>query len=117
MANVTKRDLVIELSNQAGLKQSQVEELVENFVELISSRLAKGNDITLRGFGTLEIRIAKSKIGRNPNRPGSEVRIPERCIVRFKPSQELKQRVGKLPVEAVLASKAHGGGRSNGETI
>ena len=107
MANITKRDLVIDLSNQAGLKQSQIEELIENFVDLVSRRLAEGNDITLRGFGTLEVRIAKSKIGRNPNRPGSEVRIPDRCVVRFKPGRELKDRVAKLSVEEVLAAKNH----------
>ena len=105
MANVTKRDLVIDLSNQAGLKQAQVEELIEKFVALISQRLAEGSDISLRSFGTLEVRIAKSKIGRNPRRPGSEVRIPDRCIVRFKPSRELKDRVARLSVETVLASK------------
>ncbi len=101
MANVTKRDLVIELSNEAGLKQSQVETIIEGFVGMISSRLSEGHDITLRGFGTLEIKVAKSKIGRNPNRPGSEVRIPDRCVVRFKPGRELKESVGRLDINVV----------------
>lgn len=106
MANVTKRDLVIDLSNQAGLKQAQVEELIESFVELVSKRLAEGHDITLRGFGTIEVRVAKAKIGRNPNRPGSEVNIPDRCVVRFKPGRELKERVAQVPVEVVASRKA-----------
>lgn len=105
MANVTKRDLVIDLSNQAGLKQAQVEELLDNLVELISRRLAEGCDVSLRGFGTLEVRVAKSKIGRNPKRPGSEVLIPDRCMVRFKPGRELKDRVARLAVESFLSSR------------
>lgn len=109
MANVTKRDLVIELSNQAGVKHAQIEQSIESFIELVSRKLSEGHDITLRGFGTLEVRVAKSKIGRNPNQPGSEVRIPDRCVIRFRPGKELKDRVAKVPVEKVVASKTRGG--------
>ena len=35
--------------------------------------------------------------------------LPDRCIVRFKPGRELKDRVAKLPVEEVLAKKSHNG--------
>lgn len=106
MPNVTKRDLVIDLSNEGGMKQAQVEELIERFVELVSKRLAEGNAITLRGFGTLEIKVAKAKLGRNPNRPGSEVRIPDRCVIRFKPGRELKERVARLPVSVLMSDAA-----------
>lgn len=101
MSNVTRRDLVVEISNREGLKQAQVEQLIEDFIELVSTRLSEGRHISLRGFGSFELRVAKSKIGRNPKRPGSEVRIPDRCVVRFKPGRELKQRVSRVPVEAV----------------
>ena len=105
MANITKRDLVVELSNKAGLTQVEIENLIEGFIELVSKSLADGNDITLRGFVTLEVKVAKAKVGRNPNRPGSEVQIPDRCIVRFKPGRELKDRVAKLPVAFVQENK------------
>jgi nucleoid DNA-binding protein len=101
MSNITKRDLVIDLSNKSGLTQSQVVELVESFIGLASQRLSEGNNITLRGFGTFEVRVAKSKIGRNPHKPGSEVRIPDRCVIRFKPGRELKDAVARVPVEKV----------------
>lgn len=101
MANMTRRDLVVEISNKSGLKQAQVEQLIEDFVGLVSAGLAEGRDVSLRGFGTFELRVAKSKIGRNPKRPGSEVRIPDRCVVRFKPGRDLKERVSRVAVEAV----------------
>ena len=102
MSNVTKRDLVIDLSNKNGLTQSQVVDLVESFVGLLAARLAEGRSVSLRGFGTFEVRVAKSKIGRIPHQPGTEVRIPKRCVVRFKPGGELKDAVAKVPVEQVL---------------
>lgn len=106
MANVTKRDLVIALSNEGGHKHAEVEGVIERFVDLVSRSLAEGKDVTLRGFGTLEIRVAKAKIGRNPNRPGSDVRIPDRCVIRFKPGRELKERVARLPVDVVVKEQS-----------
>lgn len=102
MANVTKKDLVIELSNTHGLTHAPVEQLIERLMELLSRRLGEGRDVALRGFGTFEIRVAKGKIGRNPNRPGSEVQIPDRCVIRFKPGRDLKERVARVPVEQIL---------------
>lgn len=99
MANVTKRELVTELSNSLGMRQQDVTALVEGFIEQVSAALERGDEVTLRTFGTFELRKAKSKIGRNPKKPGSSMVIPERFVVRFKPGMELKQRVAALPVK------------------
>jgi nucleoid DNA-binding protein len=99
MANITKRDLVIELSNKLGLRQQDVLALVDGFIEQVSASLERGDEVTLRTFGTFELRKAKSKIGRNPKKPGDSVIIPERFVVRFKPGLELKHRVAALPVQ------------------
>jgi nucleoid DNA-binding protein len=97
MATITKREIVSDLSDQTGLTQSDVSTLVDAFIELVGKKLEQGNDVTFRTFGTFEIRVAKAKIGRNPNKPESAVVIPDRCVVRFKPGRELKNRVAKLP--------------------
>jgi nucleoid DNA-binding protein len=101
MATVTKRELINDLSNHTGLKQQDVANLVDAFIDLVGKRLGEGNDVTFRTFGTFEIRVAKAKIGRNPNNPGAEVHIPDRCVVRFKPGRELKNGVAALPPERV----------------
>ena len=102
MATITKREIVSDLSDQTGLTQSDVSLIVESFIELISKRLSEGNDVTFRTFGTFEVRVAKAKIGRNPNKPEAEVRIPDRCVVRFKPGREVKASVAALPPEKIL---------------
>jgi len=101
MATVTKRELINDLSNNTGLKQQDVATLVDALIELVGKRLGEGHDVTFRTFGTFEIRVAKAKVGRNPNKPGAEVRIPDRCVVRFKPGRELKNGVASLPPERV----------------
>ncbi len=92
---ITKRDLVIELANRSGLTQAQAFDLFQAALDLITEELGKGNEVTLRRFGTFEVRISKPKVGRNPKKPGSEMRIPARAIVRFKPGKEMKSQVSK----------------------
>ncbi len=101
MATITKREIVSELSDQTGLTQVDVSLLVDAFIDLVGKKLEEGNDVTFRTFGTFEVRVAKAKVGRNPNKPESEVRIPDRCVVRFKPGRELKKRVSDLPPEKI----------------
>ncbi len=102
MANITKREIVSDLSDQTGLTQSDVSTMVDAFIQLMSKRLSEGNDVTFRTFGTFEVRVAKAKVGRNPNKPEDAVMIPDRCVVRFKPGRELKAVVAALPPKKLL---------------
>ena len=96
MATITKRDLVVRISNETGLTQQQVFDVVQEFIEEITSSLASNDEVVLRNFGAFQVRETKAKIGRNPNKPGTEVPIPPRAIVKFRPGKELKERVAKL---------------------
>jgi len=96
MATVTKRDMITELSDLTGLKHHQVADVLDKMIDLIGKKMEQGQEVTFRKFGSFEVRVAKSKIGRNPNKPQDEVLIPDRCVVRFKPGRELKERVAKL---------------------
>ena len=48
MATITKREIVSDLSDQTGLSQSDVAQMVDAFIELVGKRLAEGNDVTFR---------------------------------------------------------------------
>lgn len=101
MPNLTKSEVVINLSNEAGIKHSTVEEIVEGFLRIVSQNLAEGRNVALRGFGSFSVRIARAKVGRNPARPGSEKTIPRHCVVKFKPCVELKRTVANVPAESI----------------
>jgi len=40
--------------------------------------------------------VRKARIGRNPNAPENDVRIPPRAVVKFKPGKEMREAVLKL---------------------
>lgn len=106
MGTITKRDLVTQIADQTGLTQNQVFDVLQLFLEDVTQHLAQQSEVVLRNFGTFEVRVAKAKVGRNPNNPEKDVPIPARCVVKFKPGKELKERVAALkPAEPKKAGK------------
>lgn len=93
---MTKRDLVVRISEETGLVQQQVLKTIQLTLDHISEALAKGETVELRNFGVFEVRVRKPRIGRNPNAPATDIRIPPRAVVKFKPGKEMREEVIKL---------------------
>ena len=96
MSTITKRDLVVRISNETGLTQQQVFDVVQKTLDAVTLDLAQGNTVVMRNFGTFEVRQTKAKVGRNPKDPGKDVPIPPRAVVKFKPGKELKEKVARI---------------------
>ncbi len=101
---MTKRDLVIRISNETGLVQQQVLEVIQKTLDYIAGAVAKGEKVELRNFGVFEVKVRKARVGRNPNNPGTDVPIPQRAVVKFKPGKEMREDVLKLTPEAIAAA-------------
>ena len=93
---MTKRDLVLRISEETGLVQQQVLDVVQKTLDYVTEALAKGETVELRNFGVFEVKIRKARIGRNPNAPATDVPIPPRAIVKFKAGKEMRENVIKL---------------------
>ncbi len=96
MNTVTKRDLVVRISNETGMTQQQVFDVIQKTLDMVTATLAAGDEVVLRNFGSFQVRETKQKIGRNPNSPSADVIIPPRAIVKFKPGKEMRERVATL---------------------
>ena len=96
MSTITKRDLVVRISNETGLTQQQVFDVVQKTLDAVTLELAEGNTVVMRNFGTFEVRQTKAKVGRNPKDPGKDVPIPPRAVVKFKPGKEMKEKVARI---------------------
>ncbi len=93
---MTKRDLVVRISEKTDLVQQTVLQVVQLTLDYIAEALTRGETVELRNFGVFEVRIRKSRIGRNPNAPEKDIQIPPRAIVKFKPGKEMRDEVLKL---------------------
>lgn len=94
---LTKRDLVVRISEETGLIQQQVLDVVQKTLDYVAEALARGDKVELRNFGVFEVKVRKARIGRNPNAPAADVPIPERSVVKFKPGKEMRTEVLKIP--------------------
>ncbi len=97
---LTKRDLVTRISEETGLTQQQVLEIVQKTLDYIGESLARGDKVELRNFGVFEVKTRKARVGRNPNAPETDVPIPARSVVKFKAGKEMAAAVLKLPPQA-----------------
>ena len=93
---LTKRDLVLRISEDTGMVQQQVLNIVQKTFDHIIQALSKGQKVELRNFGIFEVRLRKARLGRNPGAPGIAVPIPERSVVRFKAGKEMRIGVRKF---------------------
>ncbi|HEV7926170.1 MAG TPA: HU family DNA-binding protein [Verrucomicrobiae bacterium] len=100
---MTKRDLVVLISEETGLVQQQVLDVVQKTLDHVCDALADGRNVELRNFGVFEVKVRKARIGRNPNRPETDVPIPRRAVVKFKPGKEMREAVLKLSPQSSKA--------------
>ncbi len=87
---MTKRDLVLRISQDTGIIQEDVFTVLQKTLDYITESLTKGDHIEFRDFGVFEIAVRKARVGRNPNKPENVVTIPERKVVKFKPGKKMK---------------------------
>lgn len=91
--NLTKRNLVVRISEELNLVQQDVFQVIQKTLDYIIEALANGQDVELRNFGVFEVRLTKARIGRNPNKPTTDIAIPARAIVKFKSGRVMRHRV------------------------
>jgi len=81
---MTKSELTHELSQQfPDLSSREVEKAVDVIFSEISTALAKGNRVELRGFGAFSVRHRERRVGRNP-RTGTKVDVEAKYVPFFK---------------------------------
>lgn len=89
---MTKKDIVMKVSNDTNVTQIDVKKVVQKTLDAILDSLERGETVELRNFGVFKVKSRRGRIGRNP-RTGQEVQVPEKKVVVFKPGLLLKQRV------------------------
>jgi nucleoid DNA-binding protein len=89
---MTKKDIILKVSDETNLKQIDVKRVVQKTFDCIVAALVRGEKIELRNFGVFKLKQRKSRIGRNP-RTGQVVPVPPRKVVVFKSGLEMKQMI------------------------
>ena len=79
---MNKTELIDIVAKKSGMTKVEIESLVTITLETIVDAVAKGERVTLVGFGSFEARERKARYGRNP-RTGEKLYIPSARIPAF----------------------------------
>lgn len=89
---MTKVELIKAIAEHGELSRADAEIALLAVQHSITEALAKGERITLPGFGTFKVITTAARTGRNPQ-TGAPVEIPAKRKVKFAPSEKLKDLV------------------------
>jgi DNA-binding protein HU-beta len=89
---VNKTELVERIAEKADLSRRDAESAVEAALKTIEEQLARGEEITLTGFGKFHVADRSARQGRNPQ-TGATIQIKASRVPRFSAGSKLKQVV------------------------
>ncbi len=89
---MNKSELVGAISEKSGLTKVDAGKALDAMIEAVTETLKNGEQVTLVGFGTFEVRERAARSGRNP-RTGETIEIKAAKKPAFKPGKALKDAV------------------------
>ena len=89
---MNKSDLVRHVAEEAGMTGSAVEAAVNAMLSGVAASLARGEAVSLLGFGTLGTRNRPARTGRNPG-TGESLEIAASTAPAFKAGKSLRDAV------------------------
>ena len=89
---ITKKDIVLKISGETGIKQIDVKRVVQASLDKFTEYLSTGQTVELRNFRIFKVRSRRGRLWRNP-RTGQDVPVPPKKVVVFKPGLIMKRDV------------------------
>jgi DNA-binding protein HU-beta len=99
---MNKAELVNSIAKATGQTKVEVQNSVGALLHTLTAALAKGDRVTLVGFGTFERRQRQARIGVNPQNPKQKLKIEAARVPVFRAGQELKDIVDGRAKQAAL---------------
>jgi len=104
---MTRSELIAGLAeDNPHLTVADVERIVAALFDEMTTALARGERVELRGFGAFTVKRRQARAGRNP-RTGETVDVAQKSVPFFKAGKELRERINKTgPAPAVKKKTA-----------
>ena len=109
---MTKKEIVRSISDELGLPQQQVKQIVQKLFSELIETLAEDGRIELRNFGVFEVKVRAARSARNP-KTGEHMPIPARSVVTFKPGKEMEEQVQQAAARKERMAKLANSGKDN----
>jgi DNA-binding protein HU-beta len=87
-----KFEMIEDLATKTGLTKNECEKVFNATFEIFKDELAKGEKVSVAGFGTFKITERAARDGRNPL-TGEKIKIKASKSVNFKLSTAIKDKI------------------------
>ncbi|MFA5413647.1 MAG: HU family DNA-binding protein [Patescibacteria group bacterium] len=87
---MTKAELIEKIAGTLDVPKTVADKMVETFMEIVTSTLKSGGEVTLTGFGAFSAKKRAARVGVNPKKPGEKIQIPAMTVPKFKAGKSLK---------------------------
>lgn len=85
---MNKGDLIEKVAKDCAMTKAAAERVFNSILGTITKAVAKGDKVTLVGFGTFSVTKRAARKGRNPQ-TGKSLQIPAKKVVKFKAGKKL----------------------------
>ncbi|UBF29954.1 HU family DNA-binding protein (plasmid) [Kovacikia minuta CCNUW1] len=92
---MNKGELVDQIAEKADCTKKDADAILTAILDTILETVAKGEKVTLVGFGTFEVRDRAAREGRNPS-TGATIQIPATKVPAFSAGKQFKDKVVNL---------------------
>lgn len=89
---MNRKDLIEALATKTNSTKVDADRNIAALIEIITATLKKGDNISLVGFGSFEVRKRAARTGRNPQ-TGAALKIKAAKVPAFKAGATLKAAV------------------------
>ena len=87
-----KSDIAAHVADKTVVSKGEAEAAANAVLETITDGLARGESVSIAGFGTFSVKHRTARLGRNP-RTGEVVEIPHATVPAFKAGKTLRDAV------------------------
>ena len=91
---MNKADLVDVLALEVGITKREAEVVLNAFMDAVVKSVARGEKVTLVGFGTFDASQRNARTGRN-TKTNEPLEIPAKRVARFKAGKDFAVAVDK----------------------
>ena len=91
---MTEKNIIDDISQYTkNITKKNIKLILNSLFQYVIKEIISTKRIKISNFGSFILKKYKSKKGCNPNNPEIEINIPERWIIKFQPSKNLKDKL------------------------
>lgn len=87
---MNKAELAQTLAEKLNVSKREAEDMLNAFVETVTTQLKNGSEVVLTGFGAFSVKARAARTGVNPQNPTEKIQIPAVNVPKFKAGKALK---------------------------